>query len=75
MKPTNKRKMVETKEEKNDQAPTFTYGEDDSIEGGEFEANSEQPVLSPTVEQGALAPIGAEERESERENEMSLSVE
>ena len=40
-----------------------------------FEANSKHPMLSPTIEHGALAQTEAEEKGEERENEESSSVE
>ena len=46
-KPTKKRKRAEKKK---DQALTGFSGESDSSEGGGFEANSEQRVLSPTID-------------------------
>ena len=75
VKPTKRRKRVETEVGNIDQAPTISSGEGDSSEKGGFEENLEQPMLSPTAEQGAPTPIGAKERELERENEMNPSIE
>ena len=46
-KPSRKRKMVETTEEPKNQVPTIAPVESNSSEGGGYEANLEQPVLSP----------------------------
>ena len=62
VKPTNKRKRVETEVENRDQAQTVASGEGDNSEKGGFEANSKQPMLSLTVDNRALAQNGAEER-------------
>ena len=52
-KPTRKRKRKRKRKrektiEKRDQALTIAFGEGDNNEKGGFEANSKQPVLSPT---------------------------
>ena len=66
-KPTRKMKMAET-EEMRHQAPTDASGEGNSSEGGGYEAHLEQPVLSPTINQGSPA-------QTEAENEDNCSAE
>ena len=70
-KPTKKRKRVETTENR-DQASTATFGEGDSSEGGGFEANLEQSMLSSTINHGI--PTQTEEIEKEKVKQREAQV-
>ena len=59
-----KKKKREKPEMPKDQAPTAALGEDDSNEGGGYEAHLEQLMLSPTVDQRIPAQAGAMNEES-----------
>ena len=54
MKPTKKIKRAKTKELR-DQAPTVSFDKGDNSERGGCETDSEQPVLSPVVDEGIPA--------------------
>ena len=80
-KPTKKRKMAETETRKGvspvrDQAPIAISDEGESNEErGGFEADLEQPVLSPVANKRILTHSRVEERREDSENETSLSAE
>ena len=75
VKPTKERKMAETGVKNRDQAPTVALVKGMTVKGvdlRQIQSNQCSPLL---LNMWALAPNGLEERESERENERSPSVE